>query len=140
MGAGILSTIRQVGSVMGISVLGAVLQNQLVSNVGNALAQIPQMPTSIHNQITEGLNSGTIHLGGASISGDIPASIQAKLTALFEAQFSNSLNTSMKVGIAILLIGTVASLFVSNRTAKSNALMNQQDGQVEMKTKKKQSI
>ena len=46
MGAGILSTMRQVGSVMGISVMGAILQNQLVGNVTNALSQIPQLPAT----------------------------------------------------------------------------------------------
>jgi MFS family permease len=118
MGAGILSTVRQIGSVMGIAVLGAILQSQLVSNVENALAQIPQLPALIRDQITQGLTSGNISLGGVNIPGNIPAPIQAQLAALFKTQFSNSLNTAMKVGILVILIGTVASLFVSSHVRK----------------------
>jgi EmrB/QacA subfamily drug resistance transporter len=118
MGAGILSTVRQVGSVMGISVLGAILQNQIVSNVENALSQIPQLPALLREQITKGLTSGTISLGGVSIPGNVPAPIQAQLAALFKTQFSNSLNTAMKVGIVVILVGTVASLFISSHVRK----------------------
>ena len=135
MGAGILSTIRQVGSVMGISVLGAILQNQLVGNVKDALAQIPQLPASIRSQIIQMFAGGTINVGGINIPGDIPASIQAQLTALFKTQFAISLNTSMKVGMAIVLVGAVASLFVSNRPSRSNGSENQQDGRLEVKNK-----
>jgi EmrB/QacA subfamily drug resistance transporter len=119
MGAGILSTMRQVGAVMGISVMGAILQSQLVGNVTNALSQIPQLPETIRNQIAQGLTSGGISLGGVNIPGNIPGPIQAQLTALFKTEFSNSLNTAMKVGIVILLVGTVASLFVASHVRKA---------------------
>jgi predicted cation transporter len=118
MGAGILATVRQIGSVMGIAVMGAVLQSQLVVNVTKALSQIPQLPATILNEITQSLTSGSISLGGVSIPGNIPGPIQAQLTALLKTQFSNSLNMAMKVGIVILLVGTVASLFVSSHMRK----------------------
>jgi EmrB/QacA subfamily drug resistance transporter len=115
MGAGILSTVRMIGSVLGLSVLGAVLQNQLVNNVSNALAKFPQIPAAMRDQITAGIQSGGLGAGGVSVPGTVPAAMQAQLVTLFNDQFALSLNTTMKVGIIIIILGTVASLFVSSR-------------------------
>jgi EmrB/QacA subfamily drug resistance transporter len=120
MGAGILSTIRQIGAVMGLSVLGAVLQNQLVSNITGALSQVPNIPDAVRSQITQGLASGNIS-AGISLSGNMPASMQAQLMEMFKTQFAVSLGTAMKVGILVILIGAVASLFISGRLRKKDA-------------------
>ncbi len=114
MGAGILSTARQIGSVLGLSVLGAVLQNQLVNNISHALAKYPQIPEAIRNQITSGIQSGGLGIGGISIPSTIPDALKVQLITLFKDQFAHSLNTTMKVGIIVILCGTVASLFISS--------------------------
>ena len=119
MGAGILSTTRQIGAVMGISVLGAVLQSQLVTNVKNALAEVTQIPQAVASQIVQNLSSGSIGVGGINIPSSVPAQLQSQLLSIFKDQFANSLNTAMKVGIVIVLIGTVASLFISSHIRKS---------------------
>jgi len=72
MGAGILSTVRMIGSVLGLSVLGAVLQNQLVNNVSNALAKIPQVPAAMRELIINGIHSGSMGAGGISVPGAVP--------------------------------------------------------------------
>ncbi len=117
MGAGILSTIRQIGSVMGIAVLGAILQNQLVNNISQALAKVPQLPAGVKTQILNSVTSGSISsLGSSSLGGgsSYPPAVAAQLKTLFETQFAASLNTAMKVGIVFLLVGAVASLFISS--------------------------
>jgi mannose/fructose/N-acetylgalactosamine-specific phosphotransferase system component IID len=114
MGAGILSTARQIGSVLGLSVMGAVLQTQLVNNISHALAKYPQVPEAIRNQITSGIQSGGLGIGGISIPNTIPVAMKAQLMTLFKDQFAHSLNTTMKVGIIVILCGTVASLFISS--------------------------
>jgi EmrB/QacA subfamily drug resistance transporter len=119
MGAGILSTIRLIGSVLGLSVLGAVLQNQLVNNVSNALAKFPQIPAAIRDQITNGIQSGGLSASGISVPSTIPDAMKAQLITLFKDQFALSLNTTMKVGIIIVILGTVASFFISNHLRRS---------------------
>lgn len=114
MGAGILSTTRQIGSVLGLSVLGAVLQNQLVNNVSQALAKIPIISETIRVQIVNGLQSSGIGLGGISVPSTIPDAMKVQLMTLFKDQFAHSLNTTMKVGIVVVLCGTVVSLFISS--------------------------
>jgi EmrB/QacA subfamily drug resistance transporter len=114
MGAGILSTTRQIGSVLGLSVLGAVLQNQLVNNVSHALAKIPTIPENVRVQIVNALQSSGIGLGGITVPSNISDALKVQLTTLFKDQFAHSLNTTMKVGIIVILCGTVASLLISS--------------------------
>lgn len=120
MGAGILSTVRMIGSVLGLSVLGAVLQNQLSSNITNALSQYPQLPATMRDQIIAGIQTGSLSAGGLNIPATIPEIIKAQLISLFKDQFALSLNTTMKVGIIIIILGTVASLLVTNHINKRN--------------------
>jgi EmrB/QacA subfamily drug resistance transporter len=115
MGAGILSTVRLIGSVLGLSVLGAVLQNQLVNNISNALAKFPQIPAAIRDQIAGGIQTGSLSASGISVPSTIPDALKAPLISLFKEQFALSLNTTMKIGIIVIILGTVASLFISNR-------------------------
>jgi EmrB/QacA subfamily drug resistance transporter len=115
MGAGILSTIRQIGSAVGIAVLGAILQNQLVANMKNALAQMAYIPAAVRDQITSGLNSGSISMGGMNYAGSasLPEAAKAQMAQMFKTQFALSLDNTMKVGIIVVLLGTVAALFIS---------------------------
>jgi EmrB/QacA subfamily drug resistance transporter len=117
MGAGLLSTTRQIGAVMGISVLGAILQSQLVTNVTNALAQYSMVPSAIRDKIVSGVTSGGMNIGAGSIPADIP--FKDQLTELFKTQFANSLSTAMQVGVIVLLLGTIASLFVASHIQKT---------------------
>jgi EmrB/QacA subfamily drug resistance transporter len=113
MGAGILSTIRQIGAVMGLSVLGAVLQNQLVGNITNALTQAPQIPAMVRDPIIKSLESGSLGAGGMNVPGNTPASIANALNEIFKTQFAHSLETAIQVGIVVILVGAVASLFIA---------------------------
>lgn len=121
MGAGILSTTRQIGSVMGIAVLGAIVQNQLVSNVTSALAKIPQLPGAIRDQIAQGLATGNMSMGGFNSAGSLPPAMVEQLTELFKTQFANSLSTAMTVGMVVILLGSVAALFITNHVKKVQA-------------------
>lgn len=123
MGAGILSSVRQIGSVMGIAVLGAILQNQLVNNITGALGKISQLPPAVKDQVLSSLTSGSLSLGaGPNISGsaNLPPGLMAQLTSMFKDQFAYSLNAAMKVGIIIVLLGAVASLLISSYIRKPN--------------------
>ena len=119
VGAGILSTTRQIGAVMGLSVLGAVLQNQLVANVTHALSNISTLPASIRDQILAGVSAGNLNFGNTDSTANLPAAIVSQMTELFKTQFANSLRTAMYVGIIVILIGSVASLFIAGNIKKS---------------------
>jgi EmrB/QacA subfamily drug resistance transporter len=118
MGAGILSTMRQIGSVMGIAVLGAILQNQLVTNVTSAVSQIQGLPAAIRDQIIRTLTSGNFNMSQMNTSGSLPAGVVQQMVEMFKNQYTHSLEVSMKVGIIVVLLGTIASLFIAGNIKK----------------------
>jgi EmrB/QacA subfamily drug resistance transporter len=120
-GAGILSTTRQIGSVLGLSVLGAVLQNQLASNTSAALARIPGLTQTVTAQIVAALQSGGIRSGSASLPGALPDVVKTQIVSLFRDQFAHSLNVTMRVAIVVVLLGTVSSLLVSSRLRRGKS-------------------
>ena len=119
MGAGILSTIRQIGAVMGLSVLGAVLQTQLVSNVTSAINQISTLPAAVRSQIIAGVSGGNLSYGGMNVPANLPAAATAQLMDLFKTQFAHSLDSAMRVGIIVILLGAIASLFIAGNIKKA---------------------
>jgi hypothetical protein len=118
IGAGILSTTRQIGAVMGLSVLGAVLQNQLVSNVTHALANYPTLPAALRNQILAGVSAGNLSVGASDSATNLPPAMAAQIASLFNLQFANSLKTAMYVGIVVIMMGSLASLFIAGNIKK----------------------
>ncbi len=120
--AGVLTTMRQVGSVLGISVIGAILQSQLVSNLREALLPIPQIPAALREQILSGVSSGRLGLTGLPNIPGIPASL---VQGLFKQEFARSLNTAMMVSVYICIVGALVALLVrshvSNQKTKAAA-------------------
>jgi EmrB/QacA subfamily drug resistance transporter len=109
--AGILATMRQVGAVLGISVMGALLQNQLVANLTRELASLPQLPSMVRDKIVAALSSGSLTAGMSGASA-LPAAMRDTVVRLFQEQFAVSLNTTMKVSMFILVFGALVALFV----------------------------
>ena len=62
--SGIQSTARQVGSALGVAVLGAILLTTLASKTTDALTQVPGMTSAVSNQVVHIVRSS----GGAAIS------------------------------------------------------------------------
>jgi EmrB/QacA subfamily drug resistance transporter len=120
MGAGILATTRQIGAVLGLSVLGAVLQNKLISNLSGILSKMPMVPEDMRLQIIHAIQSGGIGASTINVPGTVPDVFKEQLISLFKDVFAHSLDSAMKVGIVVILCGTVASLFISShvRSAK----------------------
>ncbi len=117
--AGILATMRQVGSVLGISVIGAILQSQLVSNVREALLPIPTqlLSPALREQILNGISSGRLGLTGIP---NIPGPLGAQLQAIFKQGFADSLNTAMIISVYICIAGALVALLVRSHISQQN--------------------
>ena len=113
--SGILTTMRNIGAVLGISAIGAVLQNQLVKNLQEALNQIPQLPSFIRDRILAEISSGNLRMGATMPA--LPGPIGDQLLLLFQEQFAHSLNTAMMVSVFVCLAGAIVALFVRNHVS-----------------------
>ena len=104
--SGVLSTVRQLGSVMGIAVLGAVLQNRITHNVVEGVMGIQGLPDQVKQQIVGRVQDGGMQMqtGGQGGMGAL----------LFKGWFTDAVNTTFIVAVAVCLVGAVAATFVTS--------------------------
>jgi EmrB/QacA subfamily drug resistance transporter len=141
--SGVISSMRQVGSVLGIAVMGAVLQNRAVlyiqAGVSAKLDAAPvPLPPGVKQQIVDAVGSSAVNMGqlqtGGSLGGSMPSGFQemvAQLPAeaitffkeLFSADFImgnfvHAMRTTYLFSIILVLVGAALCLAVSGRIKK----------------------
>ena len=65
--SGVLNTIRQVGSSMGVALIGAILSAGLSTNVQNNLNKVSNVPSSVKTQIVSEINSNNFSTSSVSM-------------------------------------------------------------------------
>jgi EmrB/QacA subfamily drug resistance transporter len=141
--SGILSTMRQLGSVMGIAVMGAILQNRAVSYVEGAvsgkLAGVPFIPDAARQQIIHAVGSSVNNMGEMAYGGgggmtqppaavkdllaQVPANMVQQVTQFFQDLFSratimgefvHAMRTTFIAAIIALVVGSIVALLIRN--------------------------
>ncbi len=129
--SGVLNTVRQVGSALGIAIIGAVLTSQISSHIQTNINAIPNLPQSAKMQIidTTKANSISFSQSTATAQQQIPPQIKNNPVAvkqfemqqsLIGSQIKNAVDTSLtqsisdsiRFGSIFLLIGAFLSLFI----------------------------
>jgi EmrB/QacA subfamily drug resistance transporter len=127
--SGVLNTIRQVGQVIGVAAVGALLQNRLVSSIANQAAIrsaalpprvrgrfVSEMDGSARSgiQVGAGQNGGSTHLAKG-----IPAHVAAEIARIahdvFTFAFVTAMRQTMILPIALLAVGALSCLAISGR-------------------------
>lgn len=142
--SGVLSTMRQLGSVLGIAVMGAVLQNRVVvytqNSVSASLSPIPFIPADVKTRIVEAIGSMASRLGemGGGSEGDVtsmlPPELQTMVASLpaqaldffknlfsrefFMEEFAHAMRTTILVSIFILFAGSLLALLIKSHVAR----------------------
>ena len=144
--SGILSTMRQLGSVMGIAVMGAVLQNRVVvyveGSVAGKLAGVPFVPDAAKQQIIDAVGSSATNMGDMAYGGggapqtpaaikdllaQVPAGMVQQVTDFFKDIFSRAtimgeyvqaMQATFMVAIVVLLLGAAVALLIRNHVAE----------------------
>jgi MFS family permease len=132
--SGFINTVRQVGGTVGSAVVGAVLQNQLATNMHAqavkyaAQSHLPSRFTSGFVQALSNAGSQGFHLGRGQAGGtpvipaSVPKQVAEKLTILgqevYRHAYLNSMRPSLTLPICVLALGAVVTLFMrtSRRT------------------------
>jgi EmrB/QacA subfamily drug resistance transporter len=118
--SGVLTTTRQVGAVMGIAVLGAVLQGQLASDFVQRLTALPQVSAvqaqrivDLERQSRQGLVGG-----GAAAAGDVPAVVLGEqaatriadsLKGAYKTAFVDALSYTFRVSALVALAAALVA-------------------------------
>jgi len=145
--SGVISSTRQIGSVLGIAVMGTLLLNRAVdylrAGIGAKLDAAPfPLPVGVKDQILDAVASSASNMGqmaggdgldGAMASGiedllgQVPASMQDQVVVFFKelfdpaflmGEFARAMRTTYLVSIVLMLVGAGLALFVSGRVKK----------------------
>lgn len=119
--SGVLSTMRQVGSLMGIAILGAVLQNRITAYVTAGIESARGMPPAIKQHVLSSLADGGMQMGMPKATSQAPAFVQKLMTALFRGWFTDAINTTFVVGVAFALVGGVCALLLRSHVGEAEA-------------------
>jgi len=139
--SGVLSTMRQMGSVLGIAVMGAVLQNRAVSYIESAasekLESAPFIPAGVRQQIIDTLGSSVSNMSELRSAGGLsgmPAGMEDMLAQappeaagffqelfgreLLLGEFAHAMRTTVLVAVFVLLAGAMVALLIRSHVAR----------------------
>jgi MFS family permease len=129
--SGVLSTVQELGTVIGSAAIGAVLQNRLATGLhDHAVGYSSQLPGPFRSQFIDGfsqaasrgLEVGRGQTGGSlQLPAGVPAQIMQQLErlahAVFTQSFVDAMRPSMALAIVVVLVAAVGVLGVRARAA-----------------------
>lgn len=119
--SGVLSTLRQLGSLLGIAIIGAVLQNRIVANVSAGVGAMTDLPAGLKERILAGVQGGMSMKGMGDVGQSLPLLQQLTFIAVFQGWFADAIATALLVGFAFALVGAMAALLLRHHAAGSSA-------------------
>lgn len=145
--SGVLSSVRQIGSVLGIAVMGAVLQNRAVayiqSGVAARLDSAPvALPPGVKEGIVEAVGSSVVNMGEMRAGGGLGASMPQgasdllaqlpgvttdQITGFFRGlfdlefimgEFARAMRTTYLFSIILMIVGGLCALALRKRARR----------------------
>ncbi len=126
--SGVLSTMRQVGSLMGIAILGAVLQNQIQANVRQGVQAVSDLPEALRETILAGVAEGGMQMGMAGEAGGMPEALRPAVELLFKTWITDAINTTFIVGVAFAVAGGACALLLRSKKHARRAVTSEAAG------------
>ena len=133
--SGVLSTVQELGTVIGSAAIGAVLQNQLATRLhDHAVGSSSQLPPVFRARFIDGFSQAASHglevgrgqTGGSlQLPAGIPAQIEQQLQnlahAIFTQSFVDAMRPSMALAVTVVIVAAVGVLGVRARAAMAPA-------------------
>lgn len=115
--SGVLSTMRQVGSLMGIALLGAVLQNRVTAAVTEGVRASSQIPPALKERIVAAAAGGSVQLDIPEPGPGMPATAVQMLRTLFMGWFTDAMASTFVWAVALAVAGGLCALLLRSRAA-----------------------
>jgi len=133
--SGVLSTVQELGTVIGSAAIGAVLQNQLATRLhDHALGYSSQLPAAFRARFVDGFSQAASHgleVGRGQTGGSlqlptgVPAQIVQQLQslahAIFTQSFVDAMRPSMALAITVVIVAAIGVVGVRARAATAPA-------------------
>jgi len=131
--SGVISTIQELGAVIGSAAIGAVLQNQLAADLhGRAVSYSAQLPSQAQGPFVDGFSKAAkagleVGRGQTGTSVALPAGIPAQVAqqiqqvahAVFTQAFVDAMRPTMALAVVVVLVAAVGALGVRNRASRA---------------------
>jgi EmrB/QacA subfamily drug resistance transporter len=125
-GSGANNTLRQIGSALGIAVIGAVLGAGLSASARDRLAASTDVPDAVKTAIVSSLDKGaTLGEGAVSVSGAPPGIEKTaafkRVQLIIKESFVDAAREAALVAGLFVLLGAVSSLLIPGRLRRAEA-------------------
>jgi hypothetical protein len=102
MAAGLVNTLRQVGTATGVAVLGALYASRVTTATLHALAGLPAPPDAVH-RLASAVGSGA----GTRVAAVVPPAARAAVTHAARAGTASGLNDVLLAAAAFAALGAI---------------------------------
>lgn len=115
MAASAVNTSRQLGAVAGVSIVGAIINAQLTTNLLHRLSSIPGLPAALRNEVVIAVTTGQTNSSALPKTGPIAKIIDEVLGAA-QSAFASGLNTVLLMAGALMLASGIAAIVLARRS------------------------
>jgi MFS family permease len=133
--SGVISTVQELGAVLGSAAIGALLQNQLASDLHNrAVSYATQLPAQAQAPFVDGFSKAAkaglqVGRGQSGTSLSLPEGIPAPVAqqiqqvahAVFTQAFVDAMRPTMALAIVVILAAAVGALWARNNPPRAEA-------------------
>lgn len=137
--SGVVSTVQELGAVIGSASIGALLQNQLATDLHKrAVGYATQLPAQAQGPFIDGFSRAAksgleVGRGQSGTSVPLPAGVPAQLAQqiqhvahlVFTQAFVDAMRPTMALGIGVILVAALGAFAVRNRPARPSAQVSQ---------------
>lgn len=126
MAASAVNTSRELGAVAGVTVLGAIVQAQLTTNLIHRLDAIPGLPAALRNEVVTAVTTGTANTGASSLpkSPAIQKIVNEVLNAA-ESSFSSGLDMVLLLAASLMVASGALALYLGRRRSERTSEASQ---------------
>ncbi len=110
--SGAAGMVRQVGTALGIALIGAIFVAQATTNVADGLLKVPGLPEQARQEIVAGVSDGIG--GGAAPPSDAPPEMVAQVSAVVSDAVADASKPAVAFAGVVVTIGALLSLLVPN--------------------------
>lgn len=120
MAASAVNTSRELGAVAGVTILGAIINAQLTTNLMHKLAAIPGLPASVRNQVVVAVTTGSAGTSASSLPKTGPiAKIVNEVLGAAENSFASGLDTVLVLAACLMIASGALALALRGRRPAS---------------------
>jgi EmrB/QacA subfamily drug resistance transporter len=106
------ATVRQIGTSIGIAILGTVLVTSLVGNIGNSIRNAREIPEPAKAAIINSLNADNIESGNHKAPKNDNLLVTLVINEAVTNGFTDASKSAIWYAIAFLGVGTLVSIFI----------------------------